>query len=205
MFERFTERARQIVVLAQEEARKFESDEIGVEHILLACYTEEEGAAARVLRQLKVSESDLRDMIPFGTAGKQKDKQLPFTKEAKGVLELALREALSLGHNYIGTEHILLGILRDQPAVIRRVVDPQTLRDEMMRFLTWNGPSKKTTTEPEPVAVSFEIKPGQYWTDDNRVTWEVVSASENVVRLERVEAQTLPPRDLVRTHRLASR
>src|ERR1700744_5424047 len=94
LFERFTERARQVVVLAQEEARTLKHNYIGTEHILLGLLREEEGLVARIV----------------GSGEEVTSGQIPFTPRAKKVLELALREALSLGHNYIGTEHILLGL-----------------------------------------------------------------------------------------------
>lgn len=112
MFERFTERARQIVVLAQEEARNSKNPEIAPEHILCGIFREEEGLAARILREnFKLSPDAAQKLITQGdhkTSG-----QIPFTPAAKKIWELALREALALGHNYIGTEHILLGLARE--------------------------------------------------------------------------------------------
>lgn len=197
MFERFTERARQIIVLAQQHAREFESEEIGVEHLLLACLTEEEGAAARVLSHLNVSESSLRDTILFGTAGKQgHNKQLPFTAEAKDVLEQALREALALGHNYIGTEHILLGIVRRQPDVVNVVASPEVVRNETLRYLS--GPKKVAS---KPLTVSFDIKAGEVWVDPEGVSWYVKFTAGNEVHLERTLTHAITARNLVRKWR----
>ena len=112
MFERFTERARQVVVLAQEEARILKHNYIGTEHILLGLLREEEGLAARVLESLDITVERVRAQVVriVGSGEEVTSGQIPFTPRAKKVLELALREALSLGHNYIGTEHILLGL-----------------------------------------------------------------------------------------------
>ena len=115
MFERFTERARQVVVLAQEEARTLKHNYIGTEHILLGLLREEEGLAARVLESLDITVERVRAQVVriVGSGEEVTSGQIPFTPRAKKVLELALREALSLGHNYIGTEHILLGLVRE--------------------------------------------------------------------------------------------
>src|SRR5213078_1243244 len=108
MFERFTERARQVVVLAQEEARTLKHNYIGTEHILLGLLREEEGLAARVLESLDITVERVRAQVVriVGSGEEVTSGQIPFTPRAKKVLELALREALSLGHNYIRTEHI---------------------------------------------------------------------------------------------------
>src|SRR4249919_2044701 len=117
VFERFTERARQVVVLAQDEARALKHNYIGTEHILLGLLREEEGLAARVLESLDIK-----------------------------VVELALREALSLGHNYIGTEHILLGLVRENEGVAARILldfdaDAEKIRNEIIRMLS--GPGRR--------------------------------------------------------------
>src|SRR3989440_12876797 len=114
LFERFTVRARQVVVLAQEEARALRHNYIGTEHILLGLMREEEGLAARVLESLDITVEEVRAQVAriVGQGDEVTTGQIPFTPRAKKVLELALREALSLGHNYIGTEHILLGLGR---------------------------------------------------------------------------------------------
>ena len=142
MFERFTERARKVVVLAQEEARHFNHNYIGTEHLLLGLLREDEGVAARALASLNVTLDEVREQVESivgygeeGTGG-----QAPFTPRSKKVLELALREALQLGHNYIGTEHILLGLVRESEGVAARVlnnldVDPDKVRREVVRML----------------------------------------------------------------------
>jgi ATP-dependent Clp protease ATP-binding subunit ClpC len=105
LFERFTERARQVVVLAQDEARALKHNYIGTEHILLGLLREEEGLAARVLESLDITVEEVRAQVAriVGQGDEVTTGQIPFTPRAKKVLELALREALSLGHNYIGT------------------------------------------------------------------------------------------------------
>src|SRR5439155_755647 len=114
MFERFTERARQVVVLAQEEARTLKHNYIGTEHILLGLLREEEGLAARVLESLDITVERVRAQVVriVGSGEEVTSGQIPFTPRAKKVLELALREALSLGHNYIGTEKIRNEVIR---------------------------------------------------------------------------------------------
>jgi ATP-dependent Clp protease ATP-binding subunit ClpA len=111
MFERFTERARQVVVLAQDESRMLKHNYIGTEHILLGLLREEHGQAARVLGSLGITVEEVRAQVVriVGLGDEPTEANIPFTPRAKKVLELALREALSLGHDYIGTEHILLG------------------------------------------------------------------------------------------------
>src|SRR3974377_747859 len=115
MFERFTDRARRVLVLAQEEARLLNHSFIGTEHILLGLIHEGEGVAAKALESLGVSLEAVREKVEetIGPAGSSTTGSPPFTPRAKKVLELSLREALQLGHNYIGTEHMLLGLVRE--------------------------------------------------------------------------------------------
>ena len=158
MFERFTERARKVVVLAQEEARHFNHNYIGTEHLLLGLLREDEGVAARALGSLNVTLDEVREQVESivgygeeGTGG-----QAPFTPRSKKVLELALREALQLGHNYIGTEHILLGLVRESEGVAARVlsnlgVDPDKVRREVVRMLG-GGRSQRGPAVARPAA-----------------------------------------------------
>ena len=115
MFERFTERARQVVVLAQDEARAFRHNYIGTWHLILGLLREEEGVAARALESFDVTLEDERLKVAkiLGEGDHVAVGQVPFSPRAQQVLEMALREALSLGHNHIGTEHILLAVVRD--------------------------------------------------------------------------------------------
>jgi ATP-dependent Clp protease ATP-binding subunit ClpC len=125
MFERFTERARKVVVRAQDEARFLKQNYIGTEHILLGLIDEKEGIAARVFYELNITFEDIRsavkEVVTEGTS--ESYEHIPFTPRAKKVLELSLREALQMGHNYIGTEHILLGLLREGEGVAARVLN----------------------------------------------------------------------------------
>jgi ATP-dependent Clp protease ATP-binding subunit ClpA len=124
MFERFTDRARATVVLAQEEARRLDHNYIGTEHLLLGMLRDPESVAARTLRELGIGlemvRIDVENLI--GRGEETPTGHIPFTPRAKKVLELSLREALQLGHNYIGTEHILLGLVREGEGVAAQVL-----------------------------------------------------------------------------------
>src|ERR1700747_1407349 len=124
LFERFTDRARRVLVLAQEEARLLNHNFIGTEHILLGLIHEGEGVAAKALESLGVSLEAVREKVEetIGPAGSSTTGSPPFTPRAKKVLELSLREALQLGHNYIGTEHMLLGLVREGEGVAAQVL-----------------------------------------------------------------------------------
>ena len=124
MFERFTDRARRVVVLAQEEARLLNHNYIGTEHILLGMLSEPEGVAGETLRSMGVSLDAVRHEVEeiIGRGSTAPGPHIPFTPRAKKVLELSLREALQLGHNYIGTEHILLGLMREGGGVAVQVL-----------------------------------------------------------------------------------
>jgi ATP-dependent Clp protease ATP-binding subunit ClpC len=137
-----------VVVLAQEEARTLKHNYIGTEHILLGLLREEEGLAARVLESLDITVERVRGQVVriVGSGEEVTSGQIPFTPRAKKVLELALREALSLGHNYIGTEHILLGLVRENEGVAARILldfdaDSEKIRNEVIRMLS--GPSRQ--------------------------------------------------------------
>ncbi len=124
MFERFTDRARNVVVLAQDEARLLNHNYIGTEHILLGLIHEGEGVAAKALDLLGISLEAVRQQVEeiIGRGQQAPSGHIPFTPRAKKVLELSLREALQLGHNYIGTEHILLGLIREGKGVAAQVL-----------------------------------------------------------------------------------
>jgi ATP-dependent Clp protease ATP-binding subunit ClpC len=148
VFERFTERARQVVVLAQEEARALRHNYIGTEHILLGLLREAEGIAARVLRSLGVTLAEVRAQVAqiVGQGEDVVGGQIPFTPRGKRVLELALQEATALGHGWIGTEHVLLGLTREGEGVAMRIlldsgVDGARLRDEVIRTLSGAPPA----------------------------------------------------------------
>ena len=143
MFERFTDRARRVVVLAQEEARLLNHNYIGTEHILLGLIHEGEGVAAKALESLGISLEAVRSQVEeiIGQGGTSPSGHIPFTPRAKKVLELSLREALQLGHNYIGTEHILLGLIREGEGVAAQVLvklgaDLARVRQQVIQLLS---------------------------------------------------------------------
>jgi len=139
MFERFTEPARRVVVHAQEEARELNHNYIGTEHLLLGLLREPESVAGQALRDLGISLDSAREQV-IGIIGRGTEVpagHIPFTPRAKKVLELSLREALQLGHNYIGTEHILLGMVQEGHGVAAQVLTtlggtPERVRDKVI-------------------------------------------------------------------------
>ncbi|GIU97927.1 MAG: hypothetical protein KatS3mg013_1730 [Actinomycetota bacterium] len=148
MFERFTDRARRVVVLAQEEARMLNHNYIGTEHILLGLIHEGEGVAAKALESMNISLEAVRQQVEeiIGQGQAAPTGHIPFTPRAKKVLELSLREALQLGHNYIGTEHILLGLIREGEGVAAQVL--QKLGADLNRV--------RQTGHPAPVGLHDE-------------------------------------------------
>ena len=146
MFERFTDRARRVVVLAQEEARLLNHNYIGTEHILLGLLNEGEGIAAQALESLDIDLASVREEVVkiIGQGQQSPSGHIPFTPRAKKVLELSLREALQLGHNYIGTEHILLGLIREGEGVAAQVLQQlgaelQKVRQTVIQLLSGPG------------------------------------------------------------------
>jgi ATP-dependent Clp protease ATP-binding subunit ClpC len=156
LFERFTDRARRVVVLAQEEARLLNHSYIGTEHILLGLIHEGEGVAAKALESMAISLEAVRAQVEeiIGQGGSSPSGHIPFTPRAKKVLELSLREALQLGHNYIGTEHILLGLLREGEGVATQVLvklgaDLGRVRQQVIQLLSgYQGPAGKSEQTP---------------------------------------------------------
>jgi ATP-dependent Clp protease ATP-binding subunit ClpC len=156
MFERFTDRARRVVVLAQEEARMLNHNYIGTEHILLGLIHEGEGVAAKALEALNISLEAVRSQVEeiIGQGQQAPSGHIPFTPRAKKVLELSLREALQLGHNYIGTEHILLGLIREGEGVAAQVLvklgaDLARVRNQVIQLLSgYQGKEAATTGGP---------------------------------------------------------
>jgi ATP-dependent Clp protease ATP-binding subunit ClpC len=160
VFERFTERARQVVVLAQDEAQALKHNYVGTEHILLGLLREEEGIAARVLRSLAVELEAVREQVGriVGTGEEATSGQIPFTPRAKKVLELALREAKDMGHSYIGTEHVLLGLAREGEGVAARIlldlgVDAERIRAEVLQLL--GGMAAPVASRPSPLPLGW--------------------------------------------------
>ncbi|ASY25579.1 ATP-dependent Clp protease ATP-binding subunit ClpC [Candidatus Planktophila lacus] len=156
MFERFTDRARRVVVLAQEEARMLNHNYIGTEHILLGLIHEGEGVAAKGLEALGISLEGVRAQVEeiIGQGQQAPSGHIPFTPRAKKVLELSLREALQLGHNYIGTEHILLGLIREGEGVAAQVLvklgaDLNRVRQQVIQLLSgYQGKEAATSGGP---------------------------------------------------------
>jgi ATP-dependent Clp protease ATP-binding subunit ClpC len=151
VFERFTDRARRVVVLAQEEARLLNHNYIGTEHILLGLIHEGEGVAAKALESLGISLEKVRQQVEeiIGAGQSPPSGHIPFTPRAKKVLELSLREALQLGHNYIGTEHILLGLIREGEGVAAQVLvklgaDLSRVRQQVIQLLSGYSGAKET-------------------------------------------------------------
>jgi ATP-dependent Clp protease ATP-binding subunit ClpC len=180
MFERFTKRARQVVVLAQEEARTLQHNYIGTEHILLGLLREEEDLAARVLESLDLTVERVRAQVVriVGSGEEVTPGQIPFTPRAKKVLELAMREALGLGHNYIGTEHILLALVSENEGVAARILldfdaDSEKIRNEVIRRLpgTDSQPGSSAPGLNDAVAGWARRASGSARARDSRQAW----------------------------------
>jgi ATP-dependent Clp protease ATP-binding subunit ClpC len=167
MYERFTERARRVVVLAQEEARMLGHDYIGTEHILLGLIREGEGVAANALESLGISLAAVRQQVEeiIGQGRHAPSGHIPFTAPAKEVIELSLREALQLGHNYIGTEHILLGLIGEGEGVAAQVLvklgaDHSRVRqqvNQLLRGSQGNEPAGPVAPSQTPPSVSLVL------------------------------------------------
>ena len=170
MFERFTDRARRVVVLAQEEARMLNHNYIGTEHILLGLIHEGEGVAAKSLESLGVSLESVRSQVEeiIGQGQQAPSGHIPFTPRAKKVLELSLREALQLGHNYIGTEHILLGLIREGEGVAAQVLvklgaDLNRVRQQVIQLLSgYQGKEPLTAGAPSEGTPSTSLVLDQF-------------------------------------------
>jgi ATP-dependent Clp protease ATP-binding subunit ClpC len=158
VFERFTDRARRVVVFAQEEARLLNHNYIGTEHLLLGLLREGDGVASKALESLGISLDEVRGQVEeiIGQGAEAPTGHIPFTPRAKKVLELSLREALQLSHNYIGTEHILLGLAREGEGVAAQVLVKQgatldAVRTAVLRMLEgFAGPAD----QPEAAAIT---------------------------------------------------
>jgi len=167
LFERFTDRARRVLVLAQEEARLLNHNFIGTEHILLGLIHEGEGVAAKALESLGISLEAVREKVEetIGPAGSSTTGSPPFTPRAKKVLELSLREALQLGHNYIGTEHMLLGLVREGEGVAAQVLvslgaDLSRVRQQVIQLLSGYQAGKEGATTGTGTPTSQEAPTG---------------------------------------------
>jgi ATP-dependent Clp protease ATP-binding subunit ClpA len=167
VFERFTERARQAVVLAQDEARALKHNYIGTEHLLLGLLREEQGLAARALESLDIELEAARAQVAriIGEGEQITSGQIPFTPRAKKVLELSMREARQLGHDYIGTEHVLLGLARENEGVATQImldlgVDAERIRNAVLASLS-SGAEPASVPKPPParLPVSEAVRP----------------------------------------------
>jgi ATP-dependent Clp protease ATP-binding subunit ClpA len=168
VFERFTDRARRVVVLAQEEARMLNHNYIGTEHILLGLIHEGEGVAAKALESLGISLEAVRSQVEeiIGQGQAAPTGHIPFTPRAKKVLELSLPEALQLGHDYIGTEHILLGLIREGQGVAAQVLqqhgaDLNRARQEVINLLGVSDYLGQKAKSPPPFIRDFDEKIAQ--------------------------------------------
>jgi len=198
MFGRFTEKARAAVVLAQDEARGLAHNYVGTEHVLLGLLGVQDGVAARTLARLGVDEQSFRGRVEeiIGRGTETPAGQIPFTPRAKKVIELALREALALRHDYIGTEHLLLGIVKEGEGVAARVLREQEIEEEQVRSVVLkllaleSGARVELAMELDPSAESEEqaylavdLEGGaEEWTERLNALagegWEVVSLQQ---------------------------
>jgi hypothetical protein len=212
VFERFTERARQVVVLAQDEARALKHNYIGTEHILLGLLREEEGLAARILELFGIGIEDVRGQVGriVGWGDEPTVGQLPFTPRAKKVLELSLREALKMGHNYIGTEHVLLGLVRENEGVAARILvdfgaDAESIRNEVIRMLSGPGPSPERVDVPPELVQRIEGVRAEKEAAIEAGEWERAASLRDEERRLAREARglaPLPPTPPMPTHEM---
>jgi ATP-dependent Clp protease ATP-binding subunit ClpA len=191
VFERFTERARQVVVFAQDESRQFGHDYVGTEHILLGLLREEQGVAAHALESLGVELERVRADIDR-IVGKCDDiarGQIPFTPRLQKVFERSLREALSLGNDYIGTEHLLLGLVRERGGVASRILlefgaAPEKIRNEITRVLNAPGDVPPQALErDDPYASTGDDRPRPQLPLDRALLENLRQAKEHAITL----------------------
>jgi ATP-dependent Clp protease ATP-binding subunit ClpA len=201
VFERFTERARDVVVFAQDEARQLKHNYIGTEHLLLGLLREEEGLARRFLVVQGVTLEDARREVKrvIGVGGDVASGQIPFTPRAKKALESALREAQALGHNYIGTEHILLGVEDQDEGVAAQILldlglSAELVRSEIFRMLT---APRRRKQEPDEVEEASFFEP-----QSPPLAPDVVA---ELARLSREKQDALQSGDLERAAMLRAR
>ena len=165
MFEKFTDRARRVVVLAQEEARMLNHNYIGTEHLLLGLIHEGEGVAATALESLGISLEEVRQNVEemIGRGQHELSGHIPFTPRTKKVLELSLRESQQLGHDYIGTEHILLGLIREAEGVAAQVLvkmgaDLNRVRQQVLQLLGGRGHEELGESEAGGTRVAGAVR-----------------------------------------------
>ena len=204
MFEKFTDRARRVIVLAQEEARMLDHNYIGTEHILLGLIHEGHGVAAGALESLGIILEDVRRNVEemIGRGQEAPSGHIPFTPRSKKVLELSLRESQQLGHEYIGTEHILLGLIREGEGVAAQVLvklgaDLNRVRQQVLQLLDAHageaGPEGETAAarEASPVltAVTRESGPGLTGEREVRIVGSPAQIAEILARLRSIDAR----------------
>jgi ATP-dependent Clp protease ATP-binding subunit ClpC len=189
MFERFTDRARRVVVLAQDEARSLNHNYIGTEHILLGMLREGEGVAAKALEELGIGADAIRQQVVeiIGRGQQIPSGHIPFTPRAKKVLELSLRESLQLGHEYIGTEHILLGLIREGDGVAAQVLmrlgaTKDRVHQQVMQLLQ-ESPASERMPGGEPVYRSSARVVGSAQLDE--IVERLASIAERLTAIER--------------------
>jgi ATP-dependent Clp protease ATP-binding subunit ClpC len=206
MFERFTDRARRVVVLAQEEARLLSHNYIGTEHILLGLVREGEGIAAKALGSLGISLEAVRQQVEeiIGRGQQEPSGHIPFTPRAKKVLELSLSEAHRLGHNYIGAEHILLGLIREGEGVAAQVLvrlgaDLNRVRQQVIRLVTGRDPEATgriaVAGEPGEDVLMQGIVTRERWMAE--VQNALAKIMQRIEAIERHLGITAPPAETV--------
>jgi ATP-dependent Clp protease ATP-binding subunit ClpC len=195
MFERFTDRARRVVVLAQEEARMLNHNYIGTEHILLGLSHEGEGVAAKALNMLGIRLEAVRQQVEeiTGRGTEAPAGHIPFTPRAKKVLEQSLREALQLGHDYIGTEHLLLALLSEGEGVAAQVLvrlgaDLKRVRSQVIQVLHGAGRG-----EARPAAPLRRPASPEFWTSLGEIQKTLAAIAERLAAIERHLGLTMPP------------
>lgn len=185
MFERFTERSRQVIVLAQDEVRILRGSQVDTEHLLLGLLREEQGVAARTLKELNVTLENVREQVirRVSVGSEEPTGQIPLTDSAKKVLELALRQALSLGHNYIGTEHLLLGLVVQEGDTTAKLIlaayeiDPKKMELGVRNVLAGKPVDAEATTKTLASA-----KPDLAAMSANELKWLIVAATTELAR-----------------------
>jgi ATP-dependent Clp protease ATP-binding subunit ClpC len=201
MFERFTDRARRVVVLAQEEARLLDHNYIGTEHVLLGLIREGQGVAAKALESLGIRLEVVRQQVEeiIGRGQQAQSGHIPFTPRAKRVLELSLREAHHLGHDYIGTEHILLGLLREGEGVAAQVLvrlgaDLNRVRQQVIQLLAGRGPEATIRVGAGEVGEDVLLRRAvtrEHWVAE--VQSALAKITERLEAIERHLGMTAPP------------
>jgi ATP-dependent Clp protease ATP-binding subunit ClpA len=219
MLERFTDQARRVVVLAEEEARMLDHNWIGTEHILLGLLREGEGMAARVLESLGIGLQPVRQQVEeiIGQGQQLPSEQIPFTPRSKKVLELALRESLQLGHGHVGTEHILLGLIREGDGVAAQVLvrlgaDPNRVRQRVIELAGGQRPQsvRRVSREAAPVIwvqARLDVVEGRLAAVEQRVGIrpDTSDLDEQIAQVRREKESAVDARDWERAASLRNR